>query len=48
MVTSQEFHCVQCEQSVDLTIDLMTDENGKAVHENCYYLNLKKFTPPKS
>jgi hypothetical protein len=31
-----EFHCVTCSRLLDLTIDLNTDENGKAVHEQCY------------
>jgi hypothetical protein len=29
-------HCAVCSESVDLTVDLSADENGKAVHENCY------------
>jgi hypothetical protein len=36
MSTSQGLHCVQCKKSVDLIIDLITDESGKAVHEQCY------------
>jgi hypothetical protein len=36
MSTPSEFHCVQCKKSIDLAIDLMTDEMGKAVHEDCY------------
>jgi len=31
-----EFHCVMCNTLLDLTIDLNTDENGTAVHEQCY------------
>jgi hypothetical protein len=31
-----EFHCVMCNALLDLTIDLNTDENGTAVHEQCY------------
>jgi hypothetical protein len=36
MSTSHEFLCVLCTKSVDLTIDLNADENGQAVHEQCY------------
>jgi hypothetical protein len=28
--------CVICSKPVDLTVDLYADENGKAVHSNCY------------
>ncbi|MFY9740811.1 MAG: hypothetical protein WA252_13970 [Candidatus Sulfotelmatobacter sp.] len=28
--------CKMCSKPVDLTVDLYTDENGKAVHEDCY------------
>jgi hypothetical protein len=31
-----KFHCVMCSKPLNLTIDLNTDENGKAVHEQCY------------
>jgi hypothetical protein len=31
-----EFRCVLCNKLLDLTIDLNTDDNGKAVHEQCY------------
>jgi len=38
-----EFHCVMCRKVLDLTSDLNTDENGKAVHEQCYvYRFIKK------
>jgi len=29
-------HCAICAEPVDLTADLSADENGKAVHEDCY------------
>ncbi len=32
----QEISCAICTRSVDLNVDLNADENGKAVHEECY------------
>ena len=29
--------CVLCNRSVNLTVDLSCDENGKAVHGDCYF-----------
>jgi hypothetical protein len=29
-------HCAICAEPIDLTADLSADENGKAVHEDCY------------
>jgi hypothetical protein len=29
-------HCAICSEPVDLTVDLSADEDGKAVHEDCY------------
>jgi hypothetical protein len=31
-----EISCAFCSKLVDLLIDLSADENGKAVHEECY------------
>ena len=31
-----EVACVICNQPLDLQADLSADENGKAVHEECY------------
>jgi hypothetical protein len=31
-----EMSCALCRKSVDLRTDLCTDENGKAIHEDCY------------
>ncbi|HTC48307.1 MAG TPA: hypothetical protein VK722_13360 [Candidatus Aquilonibacter sp.] len=31
-----EIPCIICAKAVDLNVDLFTDENGKAVHEDCY------------
>jgi hypothetical protein len=28
--------CILCNEPVDLSVDLSTDEDGKAVHEHCY------------
>jgi hypothetical protein len=32
-----EIHCVVCRRPVDLNTDLCADENGKAVHEECFW-----------
>ena len=34
--TFPEIPCILCNEAVDLSVDLNTDENGKAVHEDCY------------
>jgi hypothetical protein len=36
MSTPLEFHCALCNKSVDLIIDLVTDEMGKVVYQQCY------------
>jgi hypothetical protein len=33
---SPEIPCVICSKPVDLSVDLSADENGKAVHTECY------------
>jgi hypothetical protein len=43
--TFPEIPCMLCSKPVDLTIDLAADENGKAVHEDCY---VKRITSPRS
>jgi len=40
-----EIPCALCSKPVDLLIDLSADENGKAVHEECY---VKRLTSPWS
>jgi hypothetical protein len=35
-----EISCALCSKPVDLVIDLSGDENGKAVHEECYVTRL--------
>ena len=35
-----ETSCALCSKPVDLLIDLSADENGKAVHEECYVRRL--------
>lgn len=32
----QEIPCKVCSQPVDLQADLCADENGQAIHEDCY------------
>jgi hypothetical protein len=34
--SSPEISCALCRKPVDLRADLCADENGKAVHEDCY------------
>ncbi|MFZ0293213.1 MAG: hypothetical protein WAL52_06375 [Candidatus Sulfotelmatobacter sp.] len=34
--TFPEIPCALCSKAVDLSADLTADENGKAVHEDCY------------
>jgi len=36
-----EISCVVCSKTLDLQVDLCADENGKAIHEECY---LKRIT----
>lgn len=33
----QEIPCTVCNRPLDLRADLGADENGKAVHEDCYF-----------
>jgi hypothetical protein len=33
---SPEIPCVICSKPLDLSVDLSADENGKAVHTECY------------
>lgn len=39
---SEEIHCKICSKPVDLALDLSADENGQAVHTDCYARHLKK------
>jgi hypothetical protein len=39
-----EISCKICAKPVDLSVDLSADENGKAVHEECY---VKRIIAPK-
>jgi hypothetical protein len=41
----QQIHFVFCSQPVDLQADLFADENGMAIHEECY---VKRMTMGKS
>jgi hypothetical protein len=42
------FHCVICVDAVDLTVDLSADENGQAIHEDCYvkHITSSRSNPP--
>jgi hypothetical protein len=31
-----EISCIICSEPLDLSLDLSADENGKAVHQECY------------
>ena len=39
----REVPCKICAKPVDLTVDLSADENGQAVHENCYLRHVMSF-----
>jgi len=39
-----EIPCVMCSKPVDLSADLSADENGKAVHTECY---VKRIATPQ-
>jgi hypothetical protein len=43
-----EIPCTICARSVDLTVDLCADENGKTVHEECYvkHITSSSSSPP--
>jgi hypothetical protein len=38
-----EMSCVLCGKSVDLQIDLCADENGRAIHEDCYVRHITSY-----
>jgi hypothetical protein len=40
-----EIPCFVCSKPVDLSVDLSADENGKAVHTECY---VKRIANPQS
>jgi len=40
-----EIPCVICSKPIDLGADLSADENGKAVHTECYVKRIT--TPPR-
>jgi ribosome-binding protein aMBF1 (putative translation factor) len=37
-----EMSCKICGKPVDLTVELHADENGKAVHDDCYVKRIAK------
>jgi hypothetical protein len=37
-----EIPCTICNKAVDLKADLSADENGKAVHEDCYVKHITR------
>ncbi len=43
-----EISCKLCSKPVDLKVDLSADENGKAVHEDCYvkHITSSRRDPP--
>jgi hypothetical protein len=40
-----EICCVLCRKTVDLSVDLSADENGKSVHDYCYFTHMVNPTP---
>jgi hypothetical protein len=42
----QEISCNLCGKPIDLRADLNADENGHAVHEDCYVKRVTKFPAP--
>jgi hypothetical protein len=40
-----QIFCIICSQPLDLAVDLNADENGHAVHQNCYLSRLKNSLP---
>ena len=36
-----EVHCVICGETLDLRKDLSADENGKALHTDCYLKHIR-------
>jgi hypothetical protein len=42
---SPEIPCLICCKPLDLSVDLSADENGKAVHTECY---VNRITSPQS
>jgi hypothetical protein len=40
-----DLHCVLCSEPVNMTVDLCADENGKAVHEDCYVKHIASSRP---
>ena len=45
-----EIPCKLCSKPVDLTVDLSADENGRAVHADCYikHITNSRSNPPAS
>jgi hypothetical protein len=43
-----EIPCIICAKAVDLTVDLYADENGDAMHEDCYvkHITSSRRNPP--
>jgi hypothetical protein len=42
-----EIFCILCGQPVNMQTDLCADENGKAVHENCYVKTIASADRPE-
>jgi len=38
----EKISCILCSAPVDLKVDLSADENGKAVHTECYVQRITK------
>jgi hypothetical protein len=44
--SSPGISCVLCAKPVNLQTDLCADENGKAVHQDCYVNHITGNSPP--
>lgn len=41
-----EISCTVCNKPLDLRVDLCADENGRAVHEDCYVKRITSSSNP--
>jgi hypothetical protein len=43
-----EISCAICGKAIDLAVELCADENGKAIHEDCYvkHITNSRRNPP--
>jgi len=46
--SSPEISCALCSKPVDLRVELCTDENGRAIHKDCYMKRLVSDSPEQN